>query len=124
MKGQGLDDLPLVVAPCLGNAQRAAHGNRDSLGAEADQFRLGAKPGTQRSADMLYGCGDRQSFKGGADVGKRLRWFQKEITRDLDVTELPVADFEIDDDELAALYLVLTMHHCVSRISIPVSDRS
>jgi hypothetical protein len=82
----------------------------DGLGREAEQ--LGAEG--QVAADRGGDAGDiarvRQAHDRAVDVEERLIGFEEEIARERELADAAVGHLEIDDDELAAGNLVLTVH--------------
>ena len=105
-----VDDLPVVVPPAAARAEGAAHRDGHRLGTEADQRRIRPQRRADRRRDLLDVRGRRQALHRAADVVQRLGGFEEEVAGDLHIRDAAVPEFEIDDDELAALYLVFTVH--------------
>src|SRR5690606_35290305 len=101
------------VLPLRGSRERATNGDTHRLSREADEMSIVRQRPLDRRRDVGYLKAGAEALHRRGDEGQRVVRLEKEVTREPHVCESFQAivhrDIEIDDDELSARHLVLTM---------------
>ena len=105
-----MHDLPREVLPPGSRDESAADGGADGFGSEAEQLGALGEGRTDGRRDARGIRLHRQSRDGGVDVLQGVVGFEEEVAGQVEVGDAPPVDLEIDDDELSARNLVLTVH--------------